>query len=381
MSERQQAGQDNSLDFLWVIGLIIGVAVATWYFGKVYITKGVLYVRLYEAFAIEFVLRHLAELSGLAVVREHWINISKIIEYIYRNLNFNFSVGELLNLSGNVGSYLRYPLGSLMLLAASMLYLGGSTRRFRHVFTTKLFRQLEKKNWPQITPIVNLDLVNQKIGEGPWAMALSPLDYCKNNELINITVKNGVHLVDLRSEDAYRTLSLQLGPRWKGVDFLPIYLRALFVIFAARINGDKKSSEALLDQISLSAATIDVAKMNFNGTNELLAKYSKSKKVMSIAARHGYVTTLFASLLVGAREAGVLATSEFIWLKPLDRRMWYMLNTVGRPTAVAEICGAFAHWLAEKRLGMPLIAPMVDEGIRGLEVALSEVIYKPDEDN
>ena len=60
--------------------------------------------------------------------------------------------------------------------------------------------------------------------------------------------------------------------------------------------------------------------------------------------------------------------------------MWYMLNSVGRPTATIEICGAFAHWLAEKKLGLPLMVPMVDEAVRGVEVALSEIIYKPDEE-
>lgn len=78
-------------------------------------------------------------------------------------------------------------------------------------------------------------------------------------------------------------------------------------------------------------------------------KHLDSKKVAKILGLHGYVTTVLASMLVGARELGVLATSEFIWLKPLDRRMWYMLNSVGRTTPVAEICGAFAHWLAEKK--------------------------------
>ena len=57
---------------------------------------------------------------------------------------------------------------------------------------------------------------------------------------------------------------------------------------------------------------------------------------------------LIASLLEMARIDGVLASAEFLWLKPVDRRMWYMLNCVGRQTAVAEIAGLFAHWQAEK---------------------------------
>ena len=87
-----------------------------------------------------------------------------------------------------------------------------------------------------------------------------------------------------------------------------------------------------------------------------------------------------ASMLEGARNIGVLASAEFIWLKPIDRGLWYMLNSVGRSTAVAEICGAYAHWIAESRNNGPLFAPMVGEAIKGLEIALTELIYHPDEE-
>ena len=382
MSEQQQqTGQDNSLDILWTIGLVVGLLMGAWYFGKSYISTTVLYVRLGEATSVKFILYNLAKFFNLELFNQHVADLTALIAYIQRNLHAELEFSALIEISKTVGNYLKYPLSGLILLAVGWLRFGGSIRQFQHIYTTKTFRSLEKKNWPQITPVVNLDLVSQKIGEGPWAMALSPMDYCKNNNLIDVEHKNGVAVARLRYGEAYRILAMQLGSRWKGVDFLPIYLKALFAIFAARISEDKKGAEKLLDQISSSVTTIDVKKMNFRGVEELLRKHSNSQKVAKIVARHGYVTTLFASLLVGAREIGVLASSEFIWLKPLDRRMWYMLNSVGRPTSVAEICGAFAHWLAEKRLGMPLNAPMVEEAIKGLEIALSEVIYKPDEES
>lgn len=379
MQGQQQSG-DNSLDFLWTIGLLIGLAVAIWYFGKSYISTAILYVRLGEASFVKFIFSNLVKLFNVPLFNQHAASLTKLVLYIQRNLHTNLDFKVLLEISNTVGDYFKYPISGLIVLAAGWLHFGGSMRQFQHVYTTKTFRFLEKKNWPQITPVVNFDLVSQKIGEGPWAMALSPMNYCKNNNLIDVEQKSSGTTARLRYGEAYRILAMQLGSKWKGVDFLPIYLRALFAIFAARINEDRKGAETMLDQISSSAITIDVTKMNFHGVEELLRKHMNSQKVTKIIARHGYVTTIFASLLVGAREIGVLASSEFIWLKPLDRRMWYMLNSVGRPTAVAEICGAFAHWLAEKRLGMPLMAPMVEEAVKGLEIALSEVIYKPDEE-
>jgi intracellular multiplication protein IcmP len=101
--------------------------------------------------------------------------------------------------------------------------------------------------------------------------------------------------------------------------------------------------------------------------------------VQKVIAVHGYIVTAMASLLVASREAGVLSTAEILWLKTTDRRMWYMLNSVGRYTAMGEIAGAFAHWLAEKKLGLPLVVPMVEEAVKGLELALSDILYKPEE--
>ena len=86
-----------------------------------------------------------------------------------------------------------------------------------------------------------------------------------------------------------------------------------------------------------------------------------------------------ASMLELARTDGVLASAEFLWLKPLDRKLWYMLNSVGRQTAVPEIAGAFAHWTAEKKTKRALRVPMVDEAAKSLEVAMKEIIYEADE--
>ena len=379
MPEQQQSGQDNSLDFLWIIAFIIGGIILGWYKGKVYISLVVFYVRLYEITFLDFIFGFLSKLIQLIGLPPLQVNFDQWIEYIRRGFGSALNFSDLVDLSTFVGNYMRFPLSLLMLGGAVLLYFGGSSYRFRHIYDTKLLKTVEQENWPQITPVVNLDLVNTKLDEGPWAMSLSPMRFCKKLDLLDITERGGKYTVTLRRGAAYRILSLQLGPRWQSINELPLYLKALFAIFAARINEDKKSSEVLLDQISASAGG-GGKELNFNGVEELIHKYGSSKKVTKIVNLHGYVTTVLASMLVGARGVGVLANAEFIWLKPIDRRMWYMLNSVGRPTALSEICGAFAHWIAEKKLGLPLMVPMVDEAIRGLELALADIIYKPEEE-
>lgn len=377
MPEQQQGQQDNSLDFLWGMALVIVAIILSWYFGKAHIIKAVFYLRFYEIAAIDFVGNLVATLANLINLPLPPIDLSRYAIYIQKNIGATVSFSDFITVGTVVGSYMRYPLGLLLLVGAYILYFQGPSRRFKHVFDTKSLRSSEQINWPQITPVVKLNLTDKDLDEAPWGFALSPMNFCKKANLLDVRKNGTSYFATLRRGMAYRILSLQLGPRWQGIEALPIHIKALFAIFAARINADKKGAENLIDSISGSAGD---GHPNFSGTEELLRKHKDSKKVLKVVGVHGYITTVMASMLVGARGLGVIATAEFIWLKPMDRRMWYMLNSVGRQTAVSEICGAFAHWLAEKKLGLPLMVPMVEEGVRGLEIALSEIIYKPDEE-
>ena len=85
---------------------------------------------------------------------------------------------------------------------------------------------------------------------------------------------------------------------------------------------------------------------------------------------------MMASLLRRARFYGVLPTAEFLWLKPIDRRLWYMLNSVGRQTPFTEVAGPFAHWLAETELTRPCLVPIIDEAVNALEGAIKEIKFK-----
>jgi intracellular multiplication protein IcmP len=150
---------------------------------------------------------------------------------------------------------------------------------------------------------------------------------------------------------------------------------ALFAVFAARNAGDTKAAAELLAHISASVTT----KLNFSGAATLCKKHEKTKTVQRITQTHAYTLTVMASMLEAAREDGVQASADFLWLKPVDRRLWYMLNTIGRQTPFVEVAGSFAHWLAEKQVGRRLLVPMVEEATNALELALKEILYRPDE--
>lgn len=381
--EQQQQSGDGSLDFLWMMVLLVIAVIATWYFGKVYIAMIVFKIRFYEIHLILFFCKHWNQLaSHLSLPLINIEPLKNNLLFIQKSYGSAVDFNNLAKLSTSVGNYFKYLCTAGLVSLSAILYLGGSATKFKNVFNMERLRVEEEKIWPQITPVSKLRLAEQNLYKGPWAMALDPLRFCKKNNLLEVSFKDGKYFVSLRKGAAYRVLSLQLGPRWMGTDRLPIYLQALFAVFAARIDGDKKSADFLIDRLAASAKeqNFKPQDLNFSGVIELVNKHKNAKAVQKIIKFHGYITTVFSSLLNAAREAGVLAPAEFIWLKPIDRRMWYMLNSVGRPTAVAEIAGAYAHWITERKLGLPLIAPMVDEAVKGLEIALSEIIYIPDEE-
>jgi len=375
-------GGDNSLDFLWIVVILVLGVVLTWYYGKAYITQAICWVRFYEISAIKYVFYwwgQFVQFMGPTILLPFpdLSTLNAWQKFAIQNIGpADFSV--LAALSTDVGSYLRYPV--MIILAFLIWYLleKSPLQRFRAILNMQKLKVLEQKNWPQIIPVVKLDLTHADLNKGPWAMAMSPMLFCKKYHLLRKEKDaKGNFKISLIRGATYRILSLQLGPRWKGPEDLPMYLQALFAVFVTRIDGNKKGADKIVEQLAISTAS---GKMNYDGVAELITKHKNCKAVLKIIRIHAYTTTVMASLLSTSREAGVLASSEFIWLKPMDRRMWYMLNSVGRPTAVAEIAGAFAHWLAERKLGLAMAVPMVDEAVTGLENSLKEVIYKPDED-
>lgn len=249
-----------------------------------------------------------------------------------------------------------------------------SRTRLKATYTMKTLSDLESKNWPLIMPVLDKNLVKESLEEGQWRMADSPIKFAERYKMVKSVYERGNHIAKLDRARAEVVMAMQMGPLWTGLEPLPGYVRALFAIFAAKAENDSKGARALLNQIANSSKS---GKLNFGGTQELLIKHVRSPKVGRAVGPHAYLLTVMASMLELARTDGVLASSEFLWLKLLDRRMWYMLNCVGRQTPFAEVSGPYSHWIVEKRLRRPLKVPMVGQAVNALDAALSEIIYNP----
>lgn len=373
MAAPQQGGQpDNSAGILWGVAAFLAALGVIWYAFKNYIVLFFLQLKLYEVDLLSY------------FNQQYFAPLKLQLEAALISPN-SVTFPDLLHLGQGVGDWLRFPLVALLFILAFVVYLGNTARVFRRTYNMTELAKLEQVNWPQITPVIGLDLLKTNIDKGPWAMAMTPMQFCKRYRLLDevrpvrqegMSRKEWDKIeVILKKGEANKLFALQLGAIWRGTGQLPPYTKALFAVFAARINADSKAAAGLLEQLSASSTkTLDL-----RGVNELIKKHEQTKLVQKILQSHAYVLTVMASMLEGAREDGVQASAEFLWLKPMDRRLWYILNTVGRQTPFVEVAGVFAHWVAEKEAGRKLFVPIIEEATHGLEQALKEVVYRPEE--
>lgn len=374
-SQPSMGNNDGSLDFMWLLVAILVTLSLSWYFGKAYISAFVLKVRLYEIDIIQYVIYGWSQVADIFHLPMPDTSVLlKWKSYIQNNPG-TAPVKTLVDVSGVVGNYIRYFSAGLLTIIGSFLYFSHTGFQFNHKFSMKKLRDVMQLDWPQIAPVMKLDLLKEDIEKGPWAMAATPLPFAKKYKLVKEEEKDNQVKLKVIKGAAYRIFTLQLGSQWEGVDKLPIHTKALLAIFAARANYDSDAAEKLLRQISASSKN---SHLNFAGIDGVLSKYYSSKPVKKAIKQHAYVLSVMATMLEFARIDGVFATADFLWLKPVDRKLWYMLNSVGRQTAVIEVAGPFAHWLAERAIGRPLFMPTVDEAVTGLEVAINEIRYIPE---
>ncbi len=362
---QQSQGQsgDNSMGTIWLIVLLFAVGYLIWMTSHQYIVAFVFFLNLLQAKLVHF-----------------FIGGSQLADDIYLMQTIDpASVhwDQFVYMMREVGDYVRYPVILILIVLAVRLYLSDVTLKYRRAHSMNSLREQEQQNWPAIMPVVGQDLVSTDINTGPWAMALTPMEFARKHKLLK---KNDVLMdnptpgdemtASIRRGDAKRVFTLQLGPVWDGFDRSPPHVRALAAVFMARMNRDKESALSLMKALDKSTSS---GKPDYSVAIPVLNKHLQAENVQEVVGRHAYLLTVMASLLFTSREDGVMPSADFLWLKVVDRRLWYMLNCVGRQTPFAEVGGPFAHWVAEKKTGRRSLAPMIDEAIRALEVAVKEI--------
>lgn len=363
----QQGGQpgspDNAFKPFWIIFIVFILGCIIWFEAHTFIVKVVFHLKYGEMKAIT-VFYPVPQL-------ELWEG------YVQEVSDDSVTWDSVKQVCTIVGLYIRYPLCAILAALGVWTLSKNTGLKYRQAYSMKTLRAQEQVNWPQILPVLSKDLAREDIKIGPWAMALTPMEFARQHNLLKkdeFAPKSSNMEIPLtatiKKGEARRIFTLQLGPYWNGFDALPPHYKALAAIFMAKINRDRDGAAKLLKQLSVSSVK---GKLDTTLVAPLINKHRNTELVQEIVQRHAYVMTNMAALLVGSRDDGVMASADFLWLKPMDRRLWYVLNSMGRQTPFVEVAGIYAHWLVERKLKQRSLIPMVEEAVKALEIAVKEI--------
>lgn len=284
--------------------------------------------------------------------------------------------------------------------------------------------------WPfikTVAPIMKSISRNDDLDSGPNAIPKLPLLWMKENNLLNevktqkerdlFTVRQRVQFT-LDRPKAYNLLVKNLGRPWAGFDDLTFTEQCVFAILVPHIYGKVKESR-LNNRRILQHFGYAITEKNQNKIeesrvelekyiNNVNKKYSESfvqsyfdpegfddpydpiissfqtldtekdmfdkgeKLIQETLLTHRYVKTIFFSLMEKSWTYGVLSSGELLWVKSVDRDLFYVLSQQGRNSAFVEVAGCWGHYLTESSLGFKMLSPQVFNAIEALDYDLYE---------
>ncbi len=350
MSQGQQ--QDKSSDLIWIGGSLLFV----FFLLKILYGEQILAVWLHT------------RLWWISAINTVWPGgLSNLTEAAYQIKAYHpaeWSSESVTKLANSL-RYFIWPLFAIPLaIYAYKVWKKNPGNRFRRPLNREKLLASEHGQWPWTIPVAGLDLVHESIDKGPWAMEKNPLEFARHYRLLD-----GPALNRMRAEKLFAS---QLGPLWEGVDRLHGYEKALFACFIAQACRNRKGAE---DGLVRLARTMATDKPDFSFVDGLLQKHLNDPLVQDLFTKHAYVATVICGALKKARKIGVLPPNFFVWLRPLNRPLWYSLNGLGRHTPFSGVSGVHAHRLAEEVAGHAIEVPYVSKTVDALARALQEIKY------
>ena len=253
-------------------------------------------------------------------------------------------------------------------------YTKGPGTQYVEVFNLDRFLKFQSDSFPVISPFVNFNPSNQPPrppgtpvpAELPlFAEALGPEEWLAYEE---VPVPDGV----IDEKVAFKKFAKQLGPRWKGAKNLAPYKQILLAACCLKASRKRDEADIMLSRLSKcwshdKGLQLDKEKGLLNQARKVLRTKEIAAPVLKKCNQHAWQTTaLLRALLTARDEGGVLAPSQFVWLRGHDRVLWYPLNNLGRKSNHMEAIGAHAHFRMERRTARPIPKPKVHEAVESI---------------
>lgn len=356
--------KSGETSLMFAIGIIVLLCWAFWYFFQDEITMAVGYTRY-------------GYLWAFSLVTDHF---NPYYAALHNRVNGQLPLtwAQVERVSTVIGDWMKWPVAALLSYYAYWMLMLTPKRKFRTVFNLESLIKIQAKCWPIISPIINFNPLkdSQRIPGSripnklpPFAESLSPEEWVA---WCHMPLRDG--LPD--KEDLRQAFTKQLGAKWEGLRGLKEYQRALIAAFVLRGLQKRNESDDLLGAIAMCWSLEGGLKLSpavLAQVNAVLNNKADMAEPLKVAANHAFVATAMLAILRWARErGGVLAPPSFLWLRAVDRGLWYPLNNLGRRSYHAEAAGVMAHFMAEQIAKRALPIPRVDTAIPAILEYLQE---------
>ena len=407
MADNGEASR-GATEFAFFSILIVGLIVAMWFA----LRAPIMWVSFYTSFHVFGIYEYLPwlmsekELSNIQVARKAIPSLNPK----------QYGLSSLMMLFEYHGYVMRW------IVIPALLLWGWRTRKgvVRYKFNREIndvykLIDIQAKHFPASAIIKGKNLLATHPYQGPWATYALPLDFALDNQLLwtskkRITADNAVdeqtmmpippftpdeklqpfavkrkqlpshQYVGLHIDRANDVFAAQLGPLWKGADKLAPLERALYAALCAQAAGEQGKAWSMIEQIAFSfkegtrdkkGRLVTPHHANTKGTDDLLKAYGSTPKVKEIQNLHAHTANVMAAVLKLARKKGRLMHSNFLWLKPVNRSLWYALCADGGQCPYWEAAGTWAHAEVESLMGRKITVPMVAGAVEALRELMS----------
>lgn len=354
-------GTDNDMDTLILFGILMLAVAAVWYFWKEHIISAFLHVKY-------------AQLWLMALVSDD--------EVVQGTKNFldkrEFSAvpattaHQLAQILGSMTNYLYIPVMAILTVAMFMRMHKRDNTMFPSKFSLEKLMQYQANIFTAPLPVLRDNPADEKYLKrgSKWEPGNQPEEFAKYNSLVK---GNRFKLTAAEKVFAAQLVRHLKGHKWKPHE------EALLAAFLFQCGRERRKAQQLLRIPA--KAYYQHGDVLSRGARRYISQKSKAlikeahkehgSHWKEITRRHAYFETAIMSLLQFARQrAGVLATADFIWLRPTDRKLYYSLNTLGRSTHWCEVAGIWAHWDAEDAAQRPILDPQINNAVVALQIKL-----------
>lgn len=185
----------------------------------------------------------------------------------------------------------------------------------------------------------------------------------------------------LNEDGAEEAFARQLGKPWTGFHDAPHYAQAI-LLMAHRTLKEGSHADGIIrlrGEFAMAYNAKNIKKVKEIIKREVEADKDRPKLINRICSSHAYLNTAVLAFMAwcgpfgewDGGEGSINCPAMWLWLKDVDRTMWYVLQQHGRRMFFIEGAGAVSHYYVEHLLQSPENEPHMDGALDGLEAYLN----------